>query len=100
MTRILNTTFDRGVQLAKLLDPTLAARMTPRMMNVAMLNVAQGTLPATSQSLASGVAGVLEAKGIAIEDATPEIVAEVLKEQGQLIDVDSQDGADADTNYF
>lgn len=83
LTRLLNTLFDRGVQMAKLVDPRIAAQLGTKV-NVNLLNVTGGTGGAggemTPQALMGGVAAELEARGIPLADATPELIAQILSE--------------------
>lgn len=85
VTRILNSIFDRGVQLAKLVDPLLAARLAPRT-NILNLNMGdgptQGLTAPTPQELMAGVEAELIARGINLEDATPEEIEAILVEAG------------------
>jgi hypothetical protein len=87
VTRILNSLFDRGVQLAKLVDPKLAARMGPKI-NVGVINTAGGP-GMTSQALLVGVAAELESRGIKLEDATAEDIERVLSENALAIEASS-----------
>lgn len=94
VTRILNSVFDRGVQLAKLVDPALGARLTPK---TQILNInagmAPGIAPANAQALMSGVESALEARGIALGDATPDQIQEILAESAaSAIDATSSEG--------
>jgi hypothetical protein len=92
LTRLFNTLFDRGLQMAKLVDPRIAAQMGPKI-GVNILNVGGGATGVgmsgvTPQALMSGVAAELEARGIRLEDATPEMVQGILIESsgGSLIE--------------
>lgn len=83
VTRILNSIFDRGVQLAKLVDPAIAARMSPKtnILNVTAGNPTSGVGPQpTPQQLMTGMKAELEQRGIALEDATDEIIEQILQE--------------------
>ncbi len=87
ITRGLNTLFDRGVQLLKLLDPKVAERMSGGKLQVNILslmgNPQNGSAPAiTSQALMAAIAGELEARGISLEDASDEVIKQILTEIG------------------
>lgn len=83
LTRLLNTLFDRGVQMAKLVDPRIAAQLGTKV-NVNLLNVGVGTGGGggemTPQALMGGIAAELEARGIPLADATPDLIAQILSE--------------------
>ena len=78
VTKIMNSLFDRGVQMAKLVDPVIAGRTTPKL-SVNMLNVSGAGQPnSTPQALMAGVMAELESRGVKPEEATPEQVSEIL----------------------
>jgi len=81
VTRIVNSLFDRGVVLAKLVSPRLAAQGAPKI-NIGIVTGNNGTAvtTATPQALMQGVAAELESRGIALEDATEEIINQILSE--------------------
>lgn len=84
LTRLLNTLFDRGVQMAKLVDPRIAAQLGTKV-NVNLLSM-NGTgsggvgQDLTPQALMGGIAAELEARGIDLADATPELIQQILSE--------------------
>lgn len=82
LTRLLNTLFDRGVQMAKLVDPRIAAQLGTKVhVNLLALNGGVGGgADLTPQMLMSGIASELEARGIKLEDATPEMINQILQE--------------------
>lgn len=80
LTKLMNSVFDRGVQLAKLVDPTIAHQMSSRV-NLNFSLTASNT-PMTSQALHGYVAAQLQARGIDMKDATEEMIAEILSEAG------------------
>lgn len=84
LTRLLNTLFDRGVQMAKLVDPRIAAQLGTKV-NVNLLSMNGGVgggagTSLTPQALMSGIAAELESRGINLEDATPELINQILQE--------------------
>lgn len=79
LTRLINTLFDRGVQMAKLVDPRIAAQLGTKV-NVNILQAGQPGSGFTPQALMAGVAGELERRGIALADATPEMIQEIMLE--------------------
>lgn len=100
VTKLVESIFDRGVQLAKMVDPLLAAQMhsgTKVAVGVVTTGGATRVQAATSQELMAGVAKMLEAEGIPIEEATPDDVERVLQQvpRGEVIDVESTDDADS-----
>lgn len=76
-TKIINTLFDRGVKLAKLVDPRLAAAGAPRI-SVTQIN------GATPQGLVSSITEQFVAMGIPRSDITPDMVMKLLNEQTDL----------------
>lgn len=78
LSKLMKTLFDRGVVLAKLLDPQLASQMGSGV-NV-NLNIGAGGAPPTSQAIHRYVAAQLEARGISLEDATPDLIQSILAE--------------------
>ena len=84
VTKLIDSIFDRGVQLAKIRDPQLAAQIGGgTKINIGMTAGQGGTATAilqasNPQELMAGVAARLEVEGIAIEDATEEDVIRVM----------------------
>jgi hypothetical protein len=78
VTKIMNSLFDRGVQMAKLVDPVIAGRSAPKL-NIGIFNGSSPQQQATPQMLMAGVMAELESRGISPEEATEEQVAEILE---------------------
>lgn len=85
VTRILNSVFDRGVQLAKLVDPGIAARLAPqtKILNIGSVTTSGVLGPTTNQELMNGVIAELDARGITLADATPALIDSILAESTQ-----------------
>lgn len=76
VTKIINTLFDRGVKLAKLVNPTLAAAGAARI----NIDARQQSIQAGSpQQLMAAVVQELVARGVRREDITPEMVMDILE---------------------
>lgn len=73
-TKMINTLFDRGVKLAKLVDPKLAAAGAARI-NVDARTQIQASSP---QQLMAAVVQELIARGVRREDITPDMVVAIL----------------------
>jgi hypothetical protein len=74
VTKIINTLFDRGVKLAKLVNPALAAAGAPK------ITFNQNTLnTSTPQALMAAVVEEFVSRGIPREQITPEMVMSVLQ---------------------
>lgn len=84
VTKIYDSLFDKGVKLAKLLDPSLAR---PNVGVVVQNNQGHGVLQQgpTPKALVANIVRELEAQGIPREHITPEIVSRVL---GRTDDID------------
>ena len=106
VTKLVDSIFDRGVQLAKMVDPMLAARMSPGTKisfgyynggGVLGPGSAARVQASTPQELMAGVVKALAAEGISIEDATPDDVERILGTvpRGEVIDVNATDVPDA-----
>lgn len=80
VTKIINTLFDRGVKLARLLDPSLDRPTTKVSVN---FNRAQITA-STPQALMASAVKVLEDRGIKREAITTEMIEELLGEPEAL----------------
>jgi hypothetical protein len=80
VTKIINTLFDRGVKLAKLLNPALASASAPKV-NVNFGNQIAATNP---NQLMARVYEELQSRGIRREDITPEMVEQILKKPDDL----------------
>jgi hypothetical protein len=73
-TKIINSLFDRGVKLAKLVDPALAAAGATKInTNVTQINAA------TPQALVAGVVQELVRQGIPRESITPAMVMKIFE---------------------
>lgn len=73
VTKIINTLFDRGIKLAKLINPALAVKAN---LNV---NVSQGGVTKdAARALTKQAVAALEAQGIKREDITPQMVMRML----------------------
>lgn len=84
VSKLMNSLFVNGVKLAKLRNPDLSGGTKVGV----FVNGGQGGAIAVGQSphqLAAAVVAQLEAKGIAREDITPEMVGDVLSEKNQLL---------------
>jgi hypothetical protein len=79
VTTLANAVFDRGIQMARLLDPQVAGQMSHSRTNIGIVNANAGALAqATPQQLMAGVAAKLQEFGIRLEDATMEQVEAVM----------------------
>ncbi len=90
VTRLANSVFDRGVVLAKLIDPTLRTgpgRPVQVGVQVNTGSPAQQVEQGTTQALVAGIAAQLEAQGIPRERQTPEMFEMVLNGQAPVIDI-------------
>jgi hypothetical protein len=76
VTKILNTLFDRGVKLAKLVNPALAAAGAPKF--GLQVNVG-GEAAVSANALTSSVIAQLEAQGIPRAKITPEMIMAVIQ---------------------
>jgi len=96
VTKVINSLFDRGVKLAKLVNPALAAASSPRI-NV---KLQQNTANITAGSPAQLMAEVVDAfarKGIPRESITPEMIENFFADNGQqALDVGTAYTADPD----
>lgn len=79
VTTLANAVFDRGIQMARLLDPQVAGQMAHNRTNIGIINANAGAVAqATPQQLMAGVAAKLEQHGIRLEDATMEQVEAIM----------------------
>lgn len=81
VTRLLNSTFNQGVQLAKLIDPNLRGGGVKVNVGVGVAQVggaAQTITASNSNELIAGVVRSLEARGFKREEITPDLVQSVL----------------------
>jgi hypothetical protein len=93
VSKLMESLFTRGIQLARLVDPALAYQMS----NGAKINIVNGVpaqlavANATPQELMAKVVGELEKEGIKIEDATVNDVETIIGRMGSrdILDVDS-----------
>lgn len=76
VTKIINTLFDRGVKLAKLVNPALAAAGAAKF--TINNNSRTAVLAGTPQALMASVVAELEARGIPRDRITPEMVEMLL----------------------
>jgi hypothetical protein len=82
VTRVLNGIFDRGVKLAKLVDPTLREAQGPSV----KIKLQQNNAAITSGSPAQLMAGVVDEfirRGFTRDQITPEMIQSVLSGSGQ-----------------
>jgi hypothetical protein len=76
VTSLINSLFNNGVKLAKLVDPKLkGGTQVGVFVNGGQASVAQG---GSANQLMAAVVAELEAKGIARQDITPEMIGQVL----------------------
>jgi len=80
VTTLANSVFDRGIQMARLLDPTIAGQMSGTRVNVGIHNANAGAVAAaTPQQVMAGVIAILEEHGIAPATATAEQVEAIIR---------------------
>lgn len=79
VTKIINTLFDRGVKLAKLVDPKLAAAGAARI-NFKVDNRTATIQAGSPQQLMAAVVQELVSRGVRREDITPEMVMRIIEE--------------------
>lgn len=98
LSTLMNSVFDRGIQMARLLDPNVAGQMSNSRVNVGIVNGNAGAVAAsTPQELMAGAAHILTEKyGIPLEDVTQDQLEAVLngdepKVHRKVIDVQSDD---------
>jgi hypothetical protein len=88
-TKMINTLFDRGVKLAKLVDPSLAAAGAPKTVNLTQINAS------TPNELMAQIVESFVQQGIPRGQITPDMIQRVLSNpeelQGRAIDVASQE---------
>ncbi len=83
-TKIINTLFDRGVKLAKLVDPALAATGAVRLnLNIGDTNNLQINA-STPQALMAAIVDEFVRRGIPRENITPEMVMKVFESPEDL----------------
>jgi hypothetical protein len=90
VTKLINSVFDRGVELAKLLNPELRApRGRPVTVGVQVNNgsAAGAVAGATPQAAVAAVYAELEGRGISRDQITPEMVAGLLTQRASAVDV-------------
>lgn len=75
VTKIINTLFDRGVKLAKLVNPALAAAGATKINLLQQNNTIQGSTP---QALMASIVAELEANGVPRQNITPEMIEEFM----------------------
>ena len=83
VTKIINTLFDRGVKLAKLVDPRLAAAGAARI-NVRLNQQNNAITAASPQALMAAVVADLEGRGVPRDQITPEMVKAVLTDPDEV----------------
>jgi hypothetical protein len=81
VTKIINSLFDRGVTLAKLVDPTL--RDPKLAINVGPGGRAMVIGGGSPHQMIGGIVTALEAKGIARKDITPAMIENILESMVQ-----------------
>lgn len=96
VTKLVDSIFDRGVQLAKMVDPLMASQMSAgTKVNVGVITPGSATrvAAATPQELMAGVVKMLESEGISLDDATPDDVERILGmvPKGEVINAESHD---------
>jgi hypothetical protein len=80
VTTLANAIFDRAIQMARLLDPSIAGQMANGRVNVGIVNANAGAVAqATPQEIMAGVANKLEQFGIPLAEATIEQVEAVMR---------------------
>lgn len=82
VTKMMNQVFTQGIQLAKLVDPSL--RGSGVTVNVGGGGQANVVANADPKQMVSAVFRQLQAQGIAAEDITPEMVQGVLENMGNM----------------
>ena len=90
VTKIVNSIFDRGVKLAKLVDPALAAAGAPKF-KVALTQNHNTITAANPAALMAAVVNELESRGVTRADITPEMVKELI----QVPEIDRKGAIDA-----
>lgn len=99
VTALANGIFDRAIQMARLLDPTIAGQMANGRVNVGIVNANAGAVAqATPQEIMAGVASKLEEYGIALAEATIEQVEAVMRGDAPPVypkAIDVTDGRDS-----
>lgn len=76
VTKIINSVFDRGVQLAKLVDPSLRdPKLAINVNRGGQANIIQNASP---QALTAAIVSALEARGVKREEITTEMLKNVL----------------------
>lgn len=74
LTKVIQGLFDRGVKLAKLVNPTLAAAGAPKV-NQSFTQINAGT----PQALMAGIVGTFLSMGIPRDEITPEMVMKMFE---------------------
>lgn len=77
-TKMINTLFDRGVKLAKLVDPKLAAAGAPKTLNVTQISAS------TPNELMAQIVESFVTQGIPRSQITPEMIQRVLSDPEDL----------------
>ncbi len=80
VTKIIHGLFDRGVKLAKLVDPKLAAAGAARINVDARTSIQTGS----PQQLMAAVVQELVSRGVRREDITPEMVMDILEKPEEV----------------
>lgn len=97
VTKLINELFDRGVKLAKLVDPALAAAGSAKV-NLRFTQNNAAITTATPQSLMAGVVAELEARGIPRSKITPDMIEMLLGEKRELLAENVIDAAVVESN--
>lgn len=77
VTRLVNTIFDRGVKLAKLVNPALAAASSPKV-KVSFTQNSATISAANPTQLMAAIVNELESRGVERSQITPEMVRNLL----------------------
>ena len=97
VTSLANATFDRGIQMARLLDPQVAGQMANGRTQIGIINSNAGAVAqATPQQLMAGVAAQLDNYGIALEDATMDQVEAVMNGKAPVLKAIEVTSSDVD----
>jgi hypothetical protein len=83
VTKIINTLFDRGVKLAKLVNPALAAAGAAKF-NFKINNNTATINAASPQQLMAAVVQELVSRGIPRDQITPEMVMRIIDEPEEV----------------
>lgn len=82
VTKLINAVFNQGVQLAKLVDPSMRGSAVKVNIGVGAGGAAQVVASSTPNELIGGVVRELEARGIPRDKITPDLIKSVLSASG------------------